>query len=359
MNYLILSGAFGMGHNSAAKAIAEQLQSVENTVTIADICKEMYPVTYPVIYGTFNFIAKKHHIIYNQIYQFTSDHNVPKSTSPMLYKKVEVMMKRYKPDVVISTLPLSSYYVHVFKKRTGSDVPLVTCITDIKAHPEWINAYTDYYLVPTDQCKERLMTQGVEENQISVAGIPIREIFFNMTKKNRLPKKELLIMGGGLGLIPEDPHFFEKVNNLHNVHTTIITGHNKELYNQLHNQYKNITVIGFTDKVADYMSKSDLLLSKAGGITLFESIHSNLPLLVPTPTLSQEMNNAHFIEEHGIGQIVWDKKADLTTIMEDLLCENTTRLNDMKCNMKELSAEYRDTHLSQVLHNVVEDLLVC
>ena len=33
-------------------------------------------------------------------------------------------------------------------------MPLITCITDVTSHPEWINRNTDYYLVPSGEVRQ-------------------------------------------------------------------------------------------------------------------------------------------------------------------------------------------------------------
>lgn len=48
----------------------------------------------------------------------------------------------------------------------------------------------------------------------------------------------------------------------------------------LHHKYETIKVIGFTDEVYKYMSQTNLMISKPEEITLFETIHSEFPLLV-------------------------------------------------------------------------------
>ena len=90
-------------------------------------------------------------------------------------------------------------------------------------------------------------------------------------------------MGGGLGMIPFDNNLYQNLNDMENVKVTIITGKNKKIFNKLNGKYSNIEVIGYCDKVHEYMQESDIIISKPGGITLFEAIHSQLPMFVIYP----------------------------------------------------------------------------
>lgn len=52
---------------------------------------------------------------------------------------------------------------------------------------------------------------------------------------------------------------------------------------KLYGKYDNIEIIGYCDNVHKYMQDAYIIISKAGGITLFESIYAQLPLLVICP----------------------------------------------------------------------------
>ena len=116
-------------------------------------------------------------------------------------------------------------------------------------------------------------------------------------------RRRLLVMGGGLGLMPRKDSFYEALNALPNTDTTIITGRNQKLYDRLAGKYPHIEVVGFTDRVYEYMAQADLVLTKPGGITLFESIFSELPMLAWEPFLEQEKLNARFLVKRGLGRV--------------------------------------------------------
>lgn len=99
-------------------------------------------------------------------------------------------------------------------------------------------------------------------------------------------------MGGGLGLLPKSPLFYEKLDRLSGVKTTIITGNNRVLYDRLRDRYPSVQVVGYTDKVHEFMADADLILTKPGGITLFETIRSELPCWSSGPTFPRRLPTA-------------------------------------------------------------------
>ena len=143
--------------------------------------------------------------------------------------------------------------------------------------------------------------------------------------------RELLVMGGGLGLIPPRRY------------APICPGGDPE--SSRHRHYgeergtapgiaagvPSFTVLGYTDRVAEYMAKADLLLTKADGITTFEAIHAGTPLCLLRPFLMQEEANARYVEQHGFGTVLWQKGYEVETLLA--LLQNPEELADMRQRM--------------------------
>ena len=122
-------------------------------------------------------------------------------------------------------------------------------------------------------------------------------------KRSRQGSVELLVMGGGWGLLPSNEVFYETLDGIPDTHTTIITGCNEKLRRHLEGRWQNIEVLGYVDRVWEYLEKSDMIVTKPGGITLFESIFAQVPIYSWRPTLCQECNNAQWIVDKGIGWV--------------------------------------------------------
>ena len=59
-----------------------------------------------------------------------------------------------------------------------------------------------------------------------------------------------------------------------------------------------------SEEMSGAMGEADLLVTKPGGITVFEAIASELPLLVFRPFLGQEKRNSEFILGNGMGAVL-------------------------------------------------------
>ena len=120
-----------------------------------------------------------------------------KPTGFRIYKKLNTLFEKEKPDIIVCTHPVCAKSVASYIKKTGDNIPLVTCITDISMHPEWITPQTTAYLAPTREVKESLVDRGADRDNVFVTGIPVRQQFLIKREPNtaKTPRK-ILIMAG-------------------------------------------------------------------------------------------------------------------------------------------------------------------
>lgn len=337
MNILVLTCKLGMGHYSAASTLVEDLKKEfpDSNICLKDLIDETLPKLSDTVYDTYSLFVNKGSKIYNMLYKKTEtkEKHLKIPFENHFLAGLHQLIYETKADAVISTLSFCSQLVSEYKDRYRKNIPFATCVTDVTAHKGWINPNTDLYLVASEFTKQGLLQKGVDESMIYVIGMPVKEQFKKIHRASLGKEKHLLIMGGGLGLMPKDKTFYKEINQIPNVKTTVIAGSNTSLYNKLHGKYENIEVIGYTDKVYEYMQWADLIVSKPGGVTLFETIYSELPILVLCPFLEQETKNARFIEQFGLGKVFWKMPEDPVLAIQMTL-EDDRALTDMGDHMR-------------------------
>ena len=353
MKVLILTAKFGMGHLSASNAIKQDILKFDSNadIKVVDFYEYSMPILSKYIYKGFNLLIKYGKELYKLYY---SENDKQSANIDLLTRKLaascETIVEEEKPDIIVSTFPMISKGVGYYKERTGSEVALVTCITDISSHYEWITDNTDKYMVPCEEVRDELIKKGIPSDKLVVYGIPVSDKFRNNFEKlsrqktgsraskiidmsDYRNKKELLIMGGGLGVLPENPEFYRSLNGVENLHTTIVAGKNENLYNMIHDKYENITVLGYTDKVNELMEKADCVVTKPGGITMFEAIYSMTPIISFSTDLPNELHNIDFIENNNFGMALTDTAENSVEAIVDFV-NNTSVINSMKESMK-------------------------
>lgn len=326
-----------MGHIKAAEAIKEQIQAENNAVKveIIDFIDYMFPVLGKSIYKTFNFMVSRCSGLYNALNKAAGKNSgVPMKLT--FTRRIDKLIAEHQADAIVVAFPVCSQYISSYKRMRRSSIPLYTYITDITAHEEWIAPGTDKYFVGDITTRNALLSKGIRADKIVVCGIPVRQCFYkDKTGKTGVRnhiRKEVLIMGGGLGLIPSSEEFLYKLSRRWDLHVTVITGKNEKLQKEMAKKFPDIDVIGYTEEVDRYMAKADLLVTKAGGITTFEAIAAETPLYVIRPFLEQEFGNAKYIEGHNIGRVLWDVHADEAADILKLL-EDEKLLAAMRQNM--------------------------
>ncbi|BEP28087.1 MGDG synthase family glycosyltransferase [Helicovermis profundi] len=342
-NILIFTTSFGMGHLSVANAIKEQLinENKENIIEIVDILDVSNPKTKDIFFNTYKFLTSKHENIYNYFYKIKKD--VPNNYIDgimynMYLKKVAKYIMHKNPDLIISTFPMCSGFVSKAKAKYDLKIPLITSITDVVDSWEWIHSNTDMYFVPSKVVGEKLVGKGIDEKQIKVTGIPVKNEFLQYLKKEN-SKKQLLIMGGVMDKLGIDQVVLDKLDGLSNVKTVIVTGNNKVLYDKLskNSDYKNIEILGYTTEIAKFMSESDVLVTKPGGATLFEAINKGLPMIIKNSNVGQEEENIKYIREKGIGILIEDSESIEDIIIDSL--SNTSVLELLRLNISNIKNE--------------------
>ena len=348
MEILILTGKFGMGHWSAALSIQEQLEREGHQAQVVDFFAYALPETAPALYRGFNLLVTYGGGIYNLFHRMKRNAEGEVPLASQFTRRLAGLLAVTRPDVVVSTHPVCSGVVARYKAERTSALPLVTCVTDITSHSEWIHKYTDCYLVGSNDIRSRLAAKGVDRDIICVTGIPVRCEFKRPVRRRPGRERNLLIMGGGLGLLPKRDSFYEALDALPGVHTTIITGNNRKLYDRLAGKYAHIEVLGFTDRVYDYMARADLVLTKPGGITLFETIFSELPILAWEPFLEQEKNNARFLVKRGLGRVAAKEPEECLSAIRALIYDDET-LEWMAGNMRAMKGQLEEESLNRML----------
>lgn len=340
-----------MGHVKCAEAIAEEIYASQPdaSVTTVDVMDYLFPHLSKAIYKGFSLLVTKLPGMYNHLNRAAGKHaGVPMKKT--IAAKLDRLIAETQPDLIISNLPVCSKYISAYKELRVCTVPLFTYITDITVHDEWIADKTDLYFVGDESTGNVLISKGVSAEKIVVSGIPVKRVFKSAFKDGTLKdqekadtgthtKKRLLIMGGGLGLVPGGSRLLKRLNEETCFEVTLIAGKNRSLEKRARRKYKNINVVGFTDKIADYMAAADLVLTKPGGITTFEAIASRTPMYIADPFLEQEMGNARFIESKNIGRVVWSRDCDVASDIINFL-KDTALIDTMKENMAKLCQSF-------------------
>ncbi len=354
-NIIILSASFGQGHNSVAKAIKKQIIDINYgyEVEIVDILDLFDPLGRKIAISIYKILTKRFPGIYNFFYNLKG--NFKNNIMDLIlyfiyYKKVKKYIIKKNSSIFISTFPWCSGFISLIKDREDINTPLVTVVTDVVASWEWIHKGTDIYFLPSKEIRHKYILKGVEKDKLKVTGIPVKEEFYYDTYKKTRDTKQILIMDSEMKKVCLNDKLLDELGKMEDVKVIIVTGSNHQLYDKLSkkNKYKNIEIIGFTNEISKLMDESDLIITKPGGVTLFESINKCVPLILTKSKVGQEMANVEFIMNLGIGIVVddIDDGEKLLNIINNVLYDKE-KFQEIVTNMETLKNDLNSKNIGQ------------
>ncbi len=324
------------GHRAATLALEKSLNQFDPTAEIMSIngFGYTYPLLEKVVNKAYMGIIKRTPKVWDYLYD---NPNIVKKTETIknfLHKtshtKLSALLEKFQADTVVCTQAFPCGMVADYKKAHKLKFLLIGVLTDYAPHSFWLNDGVDYYVVPSEETRDRFIKKGVAPPSIKVFGIPIQARFTRRLDKKALAQKlglnlevpVLLIMGGGQGLGP----IKDVVRSLRKLkrplQMIVLAGTNGRLLRWLrkHSQKldNRMIVYEFVDNVDELMEVSTLIITKPGGMTTSEALAKGLPIVIIDPLPGQEMRNTDFLLKSGIAIRV-DNTSDIGEEAELLL----------------------------------------
>ena len=389
---LIMSASTGGGHNRAARAIKEELESrtidsMSIECEIVDSLKLVNNTMDKVISRGYEKSALYTPKAYGSVYRFSETTIASKNefkTNPLtslMARKFKHLLNESTPDLIIGTHPFPMIALSTLKKNnnihslsrsesfyksTKVDIPpMISVLTDYTTHSTWIQNEIDYYIVGHEYVKELLVYEGVDSEKVKAFGIPVEKSFLShrdretvLTELGLSPEKlTVLLMGGsfGAGNIKETLEDLIAIDR--DFQILVITGRNEHLKDKLskmldstiHN--KNICLLGYTNKMNDILASIDVLISKPGGLTTTEALLNDVPMIVPYFIPGQEEENLDFLTNCGAA-LRTTKKYSLPVLLK-VLIDDPSRLDNLRKNIKSIRKFDSAVNIS----NLVVDIL--
>lgn len=183
-------------------------------------------------------------------------------------------------------------------------------------------------------------TIGVNDREYKVihTGMPIREkVFETKRRRTRITKDIfLVVIGGSQGSEIFDKTIADAIIKLPNEVLENITlfqqvrKENHDLVKKIysHSKIKSFHLQSFFDNIAQLMIDSDLIISRAGASTLFETEHLKVPTIIVPMALSadnHQLQNAQEFFKLGFSKVIEEKdfsETILYEILSDLFIKN-------------------------------------
>jgi processive 1,2-diacylglycerol beta-glucosyltransferase len=244
---------------------------------------------------------------YIESHQFEGETTGPWWLYRMGARPLFQFIKAFEPDVVAATEVGLGELAIIHKRDTGAQHSLVAIETFAFERP-WAQPEVDLYVSYPGEVAAQVRSLGVPPEKILECGVPVDPAFGlcsnRATLRQRLGLQQnlpmLLVNFGGSG--KRKPR--EVVTELRSVQEPLqpvfITrrddGLRKEL-ERLTAGMAHVRILSWVDNMHEWMAASDLLVSRAGGGILAESLNCGLPILVFDAPPGNERRFCRLIEE--------------------------------------------------------------
>lgn len=316
----VLHATAGSGHKTAAIALSDALAAQSPDAVVREVdtllfTSRLYRTSYSQGYL---HVSSKAPVLWSAVYALSEQQRIVQALAPgreafdrLSLRRLLRVVDREKPDAIVCThfLPVEALWP---RRRAGKlPVPLYVVITDFTANPVWVYPHVDRYFVASDLVADELHELGVPRERIEVTGIPVAPRFANTIGREAARARfgldangpVVLVMGGGSGVGPMSELADKLVASASKPQVVVVCGMNEKLRRQLEAspaaRAGRLKPIGFTHEVDALLEATDVVVSKAGGLTCSEALIKRTPLVVFRPTPGQEVRNTQYLESGG------------------------------------------------------------
>jgi processive 1,2-diacylglycerol beta-glucosyltransferase len=229
------------------------------------------------------------------------------------------LLDRLAPDAVLSVHATPALAMATLADDGRGVPPHVTVVTDFVAHSQWIAPGVDHYCVAADEVGREFIARGIPRERIQVTGVPVRTEFgvpVDPTEARRTlgfadDAPVVLAMSGswgGLGRLPDVTGALLAAGRP--IQALLVAGRDARLQRALAERTagSRLRAVGYVDNIRRMMAAADLVITKAGGMTLAEAMAAEAPLLFYGSLPGQERRNERFASRAGVALVARDRR---------------------------------------------------
>lgn len=312
MKVLILYCDIGGGHISAAESISEKFEKLDIVCDKKDALDFMPPFKRFILSDGHSLMYKHFPHIYGlgyRIEELGSNRHFYREYSR--YAKVlneYITSNGYDTVVCVHVFP--AIMVTAVKRQFNTKIESYFVSTDYTCSPSVNQTELDGYFVPHGLTEE-FAKNSIKRNKIVESGIPVKAEYYSQSFKNRarenlsLPKdKKIAILSfGTMGCGPVTRIAKSLAKEHNDLLVCVMCGNNKRLYKKTKRcKTPSVVPIGFTKQMHEFMAAADLLVSKAGGLTVTEAGTCGIPTVLIDAAPGVETHNIKYFEKNKLAK---------------------------------------------------------
>jgi processive 1,2-diacylglycerol beta-glucosyltransferase len=330
---LVLTASYGSGHNEAARCVAAEVTRRGAEPLVVDHFRDLvHPLFDRATRAAYLALLRRLPEVWGLAYalgdRLASDSPLTFGASRMGARRLGALLERLAPDAVVTVHATPALAMAALTRAGRRVPPHTTVVTDFVAHSQWIAPGIDRYCVAADEVGHDLVARGIPRERVVVTGVPVRAEFASapdpreMRRTLGLPADVpvVLAMAGSWGSVGRLPDVARALGRIRGpVVGILVAGHDARLRASLERLAgSSLRVVGFVPDVHRLMAAADLVVTKAGGMTLAEAMAMEVPLLFYGSLPGQERRNERFAAAAGVA-LVARSRPDLERLLDRAL----------------------------------------
>ena len=357
---LILTAGFGEGHNSAARGIRDALTQIspESSVKCRDLFAEAFGVINEIVRRAYVFgINRAPHIwsdIYSWIDQYPDFHRGLRWFSRARARLAQIV-EHDRPDIIVSVfMPYAHFLDELYGPANGSNPRRIVCVTDsITINSIWYRCSSDYFLLANEQTADVVANAGVDRALLRVFGFPVSPRFAELPVRSSGPPWRILQMiNAGQGLAVGLTPWLVRIPN---TQLTVTVGRDEKLQRKVElirdASAQKFTIIGWTTELPQLLASHHILVSKAGGATVQETIAAACPIIINQIVPGQEEGNAQLITQTNSGAVALTNDEVMATLTR-AFANDASLLREWSANIAKISRPAASLEIAKFLLNL-------
>lgn len=353
---LILSASAGAGHLRAAQAMekaflllkaAREVRNIDTLEYTNKLFQKLYSKAY------IELVNKAPDVLgwlYDQLDKPWQNERRRLAFDKLNTRPFVKMLQQYQPDIVVCTHFLPAEIISWLRAKNRLNTRQAIIVTDFDVHAMWLCHHCEHYFVALEETKVHLEQLGIPSEKITVSGIAIDPVFAEHKDSRDMRLKHgldislptILLSAGGFGVGPVEQLVQSLAMMRSKAQIVAVCGRNEELKNRIQNFVEHlpgdccirIIPIVYTAEIDEYMSASDIVLGKPGGLTTSEALAKGLAFVIFNPIRGQEERNADHLLEEGVA--IRCNNLPILAYKIDKLLNEPHRLSAMKANARRL-----------------------
>jgi processive 1,2-diacylglycerol beta-glucosyltransferase len=307
---IVVYSPVGGGHKSAALAIAEAARARGLSVEVVDTFAHAPRWAGDAYVGAHLTGQSAAPELYGQMYFAANRRGDPfeplrLGIDNLVFGGLADHIRALAPRAIVATHHMPLVVLGRARRKGTLDAPLLGVVTDYTAHACWAERGVDAWAVPRGGARAELAGHGAPLARILETGIPVRSAFERIPALSSLPRTlRVLVTSGGFGHGPMT-RIVRSFADVPNVELTVVCGAAERLATRVAREADaagvSARVIGFEKDMAARVAEAHVVVGKAGGLTVTETLTAGRAMIVASAVPGNEKLNEAFVVEGGAG----------------------------------------------------------